>query len=81
MTTLHDEVIINGMRLRNRVALPPLTTNYGSPEGMVTEEIIQFYQERSKDVGLLTMVQARPERCCSRLCIGLCASRYGAAVS
>jgi 2,4-dienoyl-CoA reductase-like NADH-dependent reductase (Old Yellow Enzyme family) len=28
MTSLEDEVIINGMGLRNRVAMPPLTTNY-----------------------------------------------------
>lgn len=41
------------MRLRNRIALPPLTTNYGSPEGIVTEAIIQFYTERSRDVGLV----------------------------
>jgi len=53
MATLRDEVIINGMRLRNRIALPPLTTNYGSPEGIVTEAIIQFYTERSQDVGLV----------------------------
>ena len=53
MTTLQDEVIINGMKLRNRIAMPPLTTNYGSPDGMVTNEIIQFYKERSKDVGLV----------------------------
>jgi 2,4-dienoyl-CoA reductase-like NADH-dependent reductase (Old Yellow Enzyme family) len=53
MAALQDEVTINGMRLRNRIALPPLTTNYGSPEGLVTEDIIQFYKERSKDVGLL----------------------------
>ena len=37
MATLQEELIINGMRLRNRIALPPITTNYGSPEGMVTE--------------------------------------------
>ena len=53
MISLRDEVIINGMRLRNRIALPPLTTNYGTPEGIVTEEIMQFYTERSKDVGLV----------------------------
>jgi 2,4-dienoyl-CoA reductase-like NADH-dependent reductase (Old Yellow Enzyme family) len=41
------------MRLRNRIALPPLTTNYGSPEGLVTDEIIQFYRDRSKEVGLV----------------------------
>ena len=53
MTSLRDEVIINGMRLRNRIAMPPLTTNYGTPEGFVTEEIMQFYTDRSKDVGLV----------------------------
>jgi len=53
MTTLRDEVMINGMRLRNRIALPPLTTNYGRPEGIVTDDIIQFYGDRSRDVGLV----------------------------
>jgi 2,4-dienoyl-CoA reductase-like NADH-dependent reductase (Old Yellow Enzyme family) len=41
------------MRLRNRVAMPPLTTNYGTPQGIVTEDIIQFYTDRSKDAGLV----------------------------
>jgi 2,4-dienoyl-CoA reductase-like NADH-dependent reductase (Old Yellow Enzyme family) len=53
MTTLQDDVIINGLRLRNRIALPPLTTNYANPDGTVTREIIDFYTERSKDVGLV----------------------------
>jgi len=53
MATLQDEVIINGVRLRNRIAMPPITTNYGTPEGIVTEDIIQFYTDRSKDVGLV----------------------------
>jgi 2,4-dienoyl-CoA reductase-like NADH-dependent reductase (Old Yellow Enzyme family) len=53
MATLQDEVKINGMRLRNRIAMPPLTTNYGGAGGIVTEDIIKFYSERSKDVGLV----------------------------
>ena len=53
MAVIHDELIINGMRLRNRLALPPLTTNYGTPEGRVTDAVIQFYDERSRDVGLV----------------------------
>ncbi len=53
MATLRDEVKINGMLIRNRIAMPPMTTNYGSPEGAVTDEIIQFYKERSRDVGLV----------------------------
>jgi 2,4-dienoyl-CoA reductase-like NADH-dependent reductase (Old Yellow Enzyme family) len=69
MATLRDEVMINGMRLRNRVAMPPLTTNYGSPEGIVTDEIIQFYKERSKDVGLV-IVEASAVRADGRIVQG-----------
>jgi len=53
MATVQDELIINGMRLRNRLAMPPITTNYGTPAGIVTEDILEFYSERSKDVGLV----------------------------
>jgi len=35
------------------LVLPPLTTNYGSSEGMVNKEVLQFYHERAKDVGLV----------------------------
>jgi len=66
MATLQDEVIIKGMRLRNRIALPPLTTNYGSPEGIVTKEVIDFYTERSKDVGLV-IVEASAVRVDGRI--------------
>lgn len=69
MATLRDELKINGMRLRNRVALPPLTTNYGSPEGLVTDGIIQFYGERSKNVGLVT-VEATTVRSDGRILSG-----------
>ena len=66
MTTLRDEVIINGMQLCNRIVLPPLTTNYGSPEGIVTDEIIQFYRDRSKDIGLV-IVEASAVRADGRI--------------
>lgn len=69
MDTLQHEVMINGMRLRNRIALPPVTTNYGSPEGLVTDEISQFYRERSKDVGLV-IVEATAVRDDGRLVPG-----------
>jgi 2,4-dienoyl-CoA reductase-like NADH-dependent reductase (Old Yellow Enzyme family) len=69
MATLRDEVVINGMRLRNRVAMPPLTTNYGSPDGIVTDDIIQFYQERSRDVGLV-IVEASAVRADGRILRG-----------
>ena len=69
MLRLHDEVIINGMRLRNRVALPPLTTNYGTAQGLVTDEIIQFYTQRSRDVGLV-IVEATAVRADGRIVPG-----------
>lgn len=55
MATLKDGLNINGMQLRNRLALPPLTTNYGTPEGGVTERVLRFYAERSKDLGLVVV--------------------------
>ena len=63
MPTLHDEVIINGMRLRNRIVLPPLTTNYGSPEGLVTDDVIRFYNERARNIGLVIVeaTSVRPD--------------------
>ncbi len=57
MAMLNSEVTIKHMKLRNRLVLPPITTNYGSPEGFVTEDILCFYKERSKDIGL-TIVEA-----------------------
>ncbi len=53
MAGLGDPLIIKHMQLRNRLVLPSLTTNYGSSEGMVNKEVLQFYKERSKDVGLV----------------------------
>jgi len=69
MVLLSDEVIINGMMLRNRIAMPPLTTNYGTSDGAVTDEIIQFYKERSEDVGLV-IVEASAVRADGRILPG-----------
>ena len=66
MAVLHEEVIINGMKLRNRLALPPLTTNYANTDGTITQNIIDFYTERSKDVGLV-IVEASAVRADGRI--------------
>ena len=62
MANLDDGLAIKGLSMKNRIVLPPLTTNYGSKEGFVTEKVINFYKARSKDVGLVvveaTAVQA-----------------------
>ena len=66
MSTLHDELTINGMRLRNRLVLPPLTMNNGTSEGRMTDGTVQFYAQRSKDVGL-AIVEAAAVRSDGRI--------------
>lgn len=62
MTPLSSELKIKNMILRNRLVLPPITTNYGSSKGLVTQAVLDFYRDRAKDVGLViveaTSVQA-----------------------
>ncbi len=58
MKSIEDELIINKMKLKNRLVLPPLTTNYGTDQGRVTPEILKFYKERSKDMGLVIVEAA-----------------------
>lgn len=67
--TLQDRIAINSMQLRNRIALPPLTTNYGNPDGCVTNEIVRFYDERSRDPGLV-IVEACAVRADGRILSG-----------
>jgi len=57
MTILNSELTIKQLSIRNRLVLPPITTNYGSSKGLVTEDILDFYKTRSQDVGL-TIVEA-----------------------
>ncbi len=53
MTFFNSELLIKKMRFRNRLVLAPITTNYGSSKGLVTQAVLDFYKERSKDVGLV----------------------------
>jgi len=57
MTILNTKLTIKQLSIRNRLVLPPITTNYGSSEGLVTQDILHFYETRSKDVGI-TIVEA-----------------------
>jgi len=53
MTFVNSTLTIKNKSMRNRLVLPPITTNYGTSQGEVTEDILCFYRERSKDVGLV----------------------------
>ncbi|HEX2986560.1 MAG TPA: NADH:flavin oxidoreductase [Chloroflexota bacterium] len=52
MSKLGTELTIKGMHLRNRLVLPPITGNYASTDGEVTPELIGFYRQRARQVGL-----------------------------
>ena len=41
-------VAIGDVELRNRIVMPPCTTNYADPQGYVTEKTLGFYEERAR---------------------------------
>jgi len=53
MHALNAPLHIKNLTLRNRLVLPPLTTNYGDENGLVTEAIRRFYQERAREIGMV----------------------------
>lgn len=45
---------IGGMEIKNRIVMPPMGTNMATPDGEVTDEIINHYRERARGgVGLI----------------------------
>lgn len=66
MARLDEPLTINGMWLRNRLALAPITTNYGTLQGEVTAEVLGFYRQRARDVGLV-IVEAAAVRADGRI--------------
>ena len=54
--TLFSPFSIGSLNLENRLVMPPMATNYASPEGFVTERQIDYYVERARGgVGYLTI--------------------------
>ncbi len=52
MARLDESLTIKGLQLRNRLVLPPITTNYGTDQGEVTDGVVGFYRQRSRNVAL-----------------------------
>ena len=51
---LFSTAVINSVRLKNRIVLPPMATNFNSPMGFVTERGKEYYARRaSGGVGLI----------------------------
>jgi 2,4-dienoyl-CoA reductase-like NADH-dependent reductase (Old Yellow Enzyme family)/thioredoxin reductase len=51
---LFEPTRIGKMDIKNRIVMPPMGTNMGTPDGHVTEEIVCYYRERARGgVGLI----------------------------
>jgi 2,4-dienoyl-CoA reductase-like NADH-dependent reductase (Old Yellow Enzyme family)/thioredoxin reductase len=48
---------IGRMELKNRIVMPPMGTNMGTPDGHVTEEIVAYYRERARGGAGLIIVE------------------------
>ena len=50
---------VKNMTIRNRIAMPPMGTNYGGAIGDFTEEHVQYYEKRAKGgTGLIIVENA-----------------------
>jgi len=52
LVSLSDPLKVKGLRLKNRIVMPPMATNYATAGGAVTERLIEHYTRRSKALGL-----------------------------
>jgi len=51
---LFEPTHIGKMEIKNRIVMPPMGTNMGTPDGHVTEEVVCYYRERARGgVGLI----------------------------
>ena len=56
LNALFTSYAIGSMHLKNRIVMPPMATNYASPEGLATQRQIAYYVERAKGgVGYVTV--------------------------
>jgi 2,4-dienoyl-CoA reductase-like NADH-dependent reductase (Old Yellow Enzyme family) len=52
MASLLDPLRVGHLELRNRIVMPPMLSGKATPEGHVTDELIQHYARRAADLGL-----------------------------
>ena len=51
---LFEPLHLGGIRLKNRLVMAPMGTNYASPTGEVTERLLDYYEERARG-GILAL--------------------------
>ena len=56
LDSFFSPITIGKLAIQNRIVMPPMATNYTSPEGFVTDRQIAYYVERAKGgVGYITV--------------------------
>jgi len=59
MVILSESIEFAGLSIKNRFVMPPMVRNLATTEGMVTNEVVQHYEECSKgQVGLIIVEAA-----------------------
>ncbi len=59
---LFEPIEIEGMRIKNRIVMPAVGTNFWSIDGAVTDKLLDFYEERAKNgVGYVVVGVAKIE--------------------
>ncbi len=53
MTDLRSNLRVKNITLRNRLVMPPMTTNKATHDGEVTKDLIKHYNERAKYPGMI----------------------------
>jgi 2,4-dienoyl-CoA reductase-like NADH-dependent reductase (Old Yellow Enzyme family) len=53
MPTLLDPINVGPLKLRNRIVMPPMASNLATPNGEVTDSLIDHYVKPAKGLGLL----------------------------
>src|SRR5919199_475812 len=63
MDALFSPVLVGGVKVPNRIVMPPMTTRLADPEGYVTDALIAYYKARALGgVGLITVEMGSPEK-------------------
>ena len=56
LDSLFSPISIGSLRIQNRIVMPPMATNFATPEGYVTDQQIDYYVERARGgVGYITV--------------------------
>ncbi|MDI3280724.1 MAG: hypothetical protein QJR13_05075, partial [Bacillota bacterium] len=57
MPGLFDPLEVKGLRLKNRIVMPPMANNQATEEGLVTPALIDHYVQRAEGGVALVMVE------------------------